>query len=99
MVNVSFDLDEVVGERIGIDCFFPSSPRSDERWTPVLDVARAGGAREDRLEAFQDWFGALQTPGGSIFRNAFIKLVVVGSQEPVAKAYLAFRSQNPGART
>jgi hypothetical protein len=100
-VNLSFDVTDSVGARLGIDCFFPSSPGRDPRWKPVLEILEEGGARPDRLEAFRSWYGQANTPHGPVFRNPFVKLVIDGDHPTSGKAYLAFQPapENPGVST
>ncbi|MFO0547690.1 MAG: hypothetical protein U0271_04830 [Polyangiaceae bacterium] len=82
---VHLDLGANVGPDLGVEVFFPGSPKTDRRWAPIfryLDEVHPAKA-----QALADW----PQSTGDTPRLLGIKVVVRASGERVAKAYLAAR--------
>jgi hypothetical protein len=103
--QLSFDVGEEVGERIGIECSFPRLPAREPGWAGLLARWTAAGlATAEERDALLAWTGydshwtaCARWPAGMETSGAFcirclshLKLVCIPERPPAAKAYLLF---------
>jgi len=110
--QLSFDVGEEVGERIGIECSFPRLPAREPGWGVLLARwAAAELATAEETDALLAWTGydsawtaGARWPAGMGTSGAFcirclshLKLVCLPDRPPAAKAYLLFGPQQRDA--
>jgi hypothetical protein len=103
--QLSFNVGEEVGERIGIECSFPRLPARERGWTELLRRWTAAQlATADERDALLAWAGydsawtaAGRWPAGMETSRTFclrclshLKLVCIPERPPAVKAYLLF---------
>jgi len=81
--------DHVIGG-LGLDCYYPASPRTDRRWQRALSVFATWGVVPERLDAFARWHGEGELDGHIYERLPHTKISFVDGA-PSVKAYLAIR--------
>ncbi len=101
--HLSFDIEETVLPRIGIECSFRKLPHREPGWQSLFTrLARRGLCTPDKQSAVFAWPGyesrrdcpglwpAEETRGHCIRSLSHVKIVSLPDKEPRAKAYLLF---------